>query len=101
MLQTTHPISRKSDRLVAQFLKTTGQHIHAYNDDAAANKELFHRYGKSLLRRIARDLGYTPDSYDVRSNMAGIAVSGEITLHADDLYVQFSSSPFSEDYQIL
>ena len=30
--------------------------------------------------------------YDLRSNKAGIAVSGEITLHADRLYVQVSQS---------
>lgn len=101
MLPTTQSTNRNPHRLVAQFLKTTGQHIHAYNDNAAANKELFHRYGRSLLKQIAHDLGYTPGSYDLGSNMAGIAVSGEITLHTDDLYVQFSSSPYSEDYQIL
>jgi hypothetical protein len=31
-----------------------------------------------------------PDQYDLRSNFAGPAVSGEITLHADEIYVQVS-----------
>jgi len=37
--------------------------------------------------RIATALGLEPGSYDLRSNQAGIAVSGEITL-----YVQVSQS---------
>ncbi|NEP18711.1 MAG: hypothetical protein F6J97_17730 [Leptolyngbya sp. SIO4C1] len=44
--------------------------------------------GKVVLRRIAHTLGYAPGSYDLRINRAGIAVSGEITLHTDDLYVR-------------
>jgi hypothetical protein len=95
------PATRTTDRLVTQFLKTTRQSIHAYSDEAAANKALFHRYGKALLKRIAHDLGYIPSSYDLNSNLAGIAVSGEITLHTDDLYVQFSAPSYCEDYQIL
>ena len=95
------PTGRTADRLVTPFLKTTRQPIHAYNDEAAANKALFHRHGKALLKRVAHDLGYTPGSYDLNSNMAGIAVSGEITLHTDDLYVQFSSPSYCEEYQIL
>jgi hypothetical protein len=95
------PTTRTTDRLITQFLKTTRQSIHAYSDEAAANKALFHRYGKALLKRIAHDLGYTPGSYDLDSNLAGIAVSGEITLHTDDLFVQFSAPSYCEDYQIL
>ncbi|MCP4618631.1 MAG: hypothetical protein GY844_19625 [Bradyrhizobium sp.] len=61
----------------------------AYDAEA---KRLFHSRAKSQLRRIARALGLEPDSYDLRSNEAGIAVSGEITLHGDHLYVQVSQS---------
>jgi hypothetical protein len=35
--------------------------------------------------------------YDLRSNEAGLAVSGEITLHADRLYVQVSQSAMGYD----
>lgn len=61
----------------------------AYDADA---KRLFHSRAKSQLRRIAAALGLAPGSYDLRSNRAGIAVSGEITLHGDCLYVQVSQS---------
>ena len=61
----------------------------AYDAEA---KRLFHSRAKSQLRRIATALGLEPGSYDLRSNQAGTAVSGEITLHGDHLYVQVSQS---------
>ena len=61
----------------------------AYNEDAKAN---FHRQAKTVLRRLAKALGYANKDFDLRSNMGGIAVSGEITLHSDTLYVQLSQS---------
>jgi hypothetical protein len=61
----------------------------AYDAEA---KRLFHSRAKSQLRRIATALGLEPGSYDLRSNQAGIAVSGEITLHGDHIYVQVSQS---------
>jgi len=59
--------------------------------DAAA-KRLFHSRARSQLRRLATTLGLASGSYDLRSNPAGIAVSGEITLHTECLYVQASQS---------
>ena len=59
--------------------------------DAEA-KRLFHSRARSQLRRIAIALGLEPGSYDIRCNEAGIAVSGEIILHGDHLYVQVSQS---------
>ena len=61
----------------------------AYHAEA---KRLFHSRARSQLRRLATALGLEPGSYDLRSNQAGIAVSGEITLHSDHLYVQVSQS---------
>ena len=61
----------------------------AYDAEA---KRLFHSRARSQLRRVAAALGLEPGSYDLRSNEAGIAVSGEITLHSDHLYVQVSQS---------
>ena len=61
----------------------------AYHAEA---KRLFHSRVRSQLRRIATALGLEHGSYDLRSNQAGIAVSGEITLHGDHLYVQVSQS---------
>lgn len=78
---------------VRQFLEVVSSgRIHAYDDDSAKRKSQFHSIGKKLLRRIAKDLGYQRGEFDVRSNMGGIAVCGEVTLHTDDLYVQMSTS---------
>ena len=101
MTDHSTPTGHTADRLITKFLQTARPVIHAYTAEDAANKALFHRHGKALLKRIAEDMGYIPGSYDLRSNMAGIAVSGEITLHTDDLYVQFSCSAFGSDLQIM
>lgn len=53
-------------------------------------KRAFHREARSALRVAARHLGLEPDQFDLRSNFAGPAVSGEITLHGDEIYVQVS-----------
>jgi len=57
--------------------------------DTAA-KEAFHRDARRQLKLLADALGLPPEKFDLRSNKAGIAVSGEITLRADRLYVQVS-----------
>ncbi|KAA3442046.1 hypothetical protein C7I87_32575 [Mesorhizobium sp. SARCC-RB16n] len=44
-------------------------------------KRRFHTTGRSKLKKLAAELALPPGSYDLRSNKAGIAVSGEITLH--------------------
>lgn len=53
-------------------------------------KDVFHASGKRLMRRIASELGLVIRQYDLRSNLGGIGVSGEITLHSDTLYLQLS-----------
>lgn len=59
-------------------------------DDVA--KKRFHDTARRRLRDLAKILGFEPGSYDLRSNKAGPAVSGEITLHHDDVYIQVSQS---------
>jgi hypothetical protein len=46
-------------------------------------------------------LGLGDSDYDLRSNEAGIAVSGEVTLHADHLYIQVSQPATGRDSGIL
>ena len=58
----------------------------------AAQKRVFHSTARARLRRLAGELGLAPGSYDLRSNQGGIAVSGEITLHHEQVYVQVSQS---------
>jgi hypothetical protein len=70
----------------------------AYN---GAAKRLFHTRARRQLKKLADALGLPPDGYDLRSNKAGIAVSGEITLHTDHLYVQASQPAFGGDTGVL
>jgi hypothetical protein len=53
-------------------------------------KMKFHRLGKQVLKAIAEEMGLQSGSYDIRSNLGGVAVSGEITLHGESIYIQFS-----------
>jgi hypothetical protein len=70
----------------------------AYDDDA---KRLFHRHARRQLRLLADALGLAPGAYDLRNNNGGIAVSGEITMHADDLYVQACQPATGHDSGVL
>lgn len=64
--------------------------INGYTPEGLARKERFHALGKQFLRRLADTLGLAPEHYELRSNRGGMAVSGEVTLHSDDLYIQLA-----------
>jgi len=51
-------------------------------------KQRFHTAARARLRRLATTLRFPLGSFDLRSNLGGIAVSGEITRHHDDVYIQ-------------
>jgi hypothetical protein len=61
----------------------------AFND---RQKDRFHRVGRAQMRRLADELGLEPGSYEIRSNKGGPAVSGEVTLHHERIYVQASQT---------
>jgi len=68
--------------------------------DAGA-KRRFHRHARRQLLHLADVLVLDGATYDLRSNAGGIAVSGEVTLHADRLYVQVSQPATRADTGIL
>jgi hypothetical protein len=70
----------------------------AYDDD---QKRQFHNAARRQLKALASALSIQPGSFDLRTNRGGIAVSGEITLHADNLYVQVSQPATGADSGIL
>jgi len=53
-------------------------------------KRKFARKAKKQLKIVAELLGLSPNQYDLRFNPGGPAVSGEITLHTDWIYIQVS-----------
>jgi len=60
-----------------------------YNDE---NKRKFHRWGKRILALVAEKMGLAPGTYDIRNNVGGVAVSGEIMLHGEKIYIQLAQS---------
>lgn len=82
---------------IEKFIKSAQKSV-AYNEVA---KQRFHFQSARILCQLAEKLGIQEDDYDLRHNMGGIAVSGEITLHSDRLYVQFSQSSLGVEYGFL
>lgn len=70
----------------------------SYDD---TQKTAFHKEAKKQLKKLANELNFSAGSYDIRSNKGGIAVSGEVTLHHEDLYVQVEQSFMGNDRGIL
>lgn len=78
-------------------LKTLALRGVSYDEPA---KRLFHSEGRAAMRRLADALGFDEGGYDIGSNKAGPAVSGEITLHSETLWVQLSIGPFGPDREV-
>lgn len=55
------------------------------------DKERFHSVAKRLLKALAKDLGLAAGSFEIRSNMGGGAVSGEVSLQHEDFRIEASS----------
>jgi len=64
-------------------------------------KRRFHTTARSRLKKLAAELALPPGSFDLRSNKAGIAVSGEIILHHDRAYIQVGQFAMSSGHGIL
>lgn len=90
-------MARIADLRNRPMLKTLALRGVAYDEPA---KRLFHSEGRAALRRLAEALGLDGGSFDIRSNKAGPAVSGEITLHGETLWVQLSLGPFGPDREV-
>ena len=69
-----------------------------YDSDA---KAVFHKEGRKAMSRLAKALGLQRGQFDLRANMAGIACSGEITLHATQLYIQLSLSCMGPGHEVM
>jgi hypothetical protein len=70
----------------------------SYDED---QKRRFHSTARSRLKKLAAALGLVPGTYDIRSNKAGIAVSGEVTLHHERFYLQVGQFGLSSGHGIL
>ena len=61
----------------------------------------FHLNGREHSKALAAALGLEASTYDVRSNLGGIAVSGEVTMHGQNLYVQICQPATGADSRML
>lgn len=68
---------------------------------APEQKRRFHAAARARLRQLAATLDFAPDTFDLRNNHAGTAVSGEITLHHTRVYVQVCQPATGHDSGIL
>lgn len=66
--------------------------INAYSDAGHERKKFLHSEGRKFLKSVVQEVGIPAGTFDIRSNQGGIAVSGEVTLHSETLYVQLSES---------
>lgn len=64
-------------------------------------KRRFHTTARSRLKKLAAELVLQPGSFYIRSNKAGVAVSGEVTLHHDRAYIQVGQFGLSSGHGIL
>ena len=48
----------------------------------------YHALGKRVLKAVAQEMGLQSGTYDIRSNLGGTAVRGEVTLHGEHIYIQ-------------
>lgn len=63
----------------------TNREANEYSNTGAHAKRQLHRNGTQFLNAIADELGL---SERARSNKAGVAVSGEVTLHSENVFIQ-------------
>lgn len=67
----------------------------------AERKRRFHATARARLRQLVAELRLPAGRFDLRSNQGGIAVSGEITLHDEQIYVQVCQPATRADTGIL
>ncbi|HEY9211587.1 MAG TPA: hypothetical protein VIQ29_01900 [Ancylobacter sp.] len=67
----------------------------------AERKRRFHATARARLRQLVAELRLPAGRFDLRSIQGGIAVSGEITLHGEQIYVQVCQPATRADTGIL
>ena len=55
-----------------------------------STKNTFHRAAKKVLREMATKFGLATGTYDIRTNLGGVAVAGDTTLHGESIYIAFT-----------
>lgn len=67
-------------------------HINANTTAGAERKRNFHRDAPKILAELADEIGLEKSSYEIKSNLGGQAVSGEVILHGEGIYIKMFES---------
>lgn len=84
-LPSMKAITKEQVAVLARFVQGNSFGYHPQN------KSVFLHNTARLAERIAQDLELAPGSYDIRTNRGGIAVSGDVHLQSNSLYVSFTA----------
>jgi hypothetical protein len=68
------------------------------DDPETCRKADWLQAGARIARELAKALGLQPGSFDVRTNPAGQAVSGDVHLHGEWAYVSLSQTCLGPDF---
>jgi len=90
-----NPRPIRAERTIKRLIALVKGTNLCYNPEGKAE---FHDKASGILYSLALALGYNADQFEVRHNQGGIAVSGEVTLHSDTLYVQLSQTALGPNY---
>ena len=76
--------------------------MNAFKGYNNVDKDKFHMNGRKFLKQYATEvLKLIPGTYDVRSCHGGDAVLGEVTLHADNVYIQICQPCFDRTKNVM
>lgn len=76
--------------------------MNAFNGYNEVAKTKFHMACRKFLKQYATEvLKLDPDTYAVRSCLGGDAVLGEVTLHADNVYIQICEPFFGRSKNVM
>lgn len=78
-----------------QFVRNANYKAITGYGDESISKEDWLKAGRSVLKQLVKALGLPDGSYEIRINRAGPAVSGDIILHGQWLYVNLSQTAMS------
>lgn len=75
--------------------------INGYSSAGQEAKNAFHKEGKAFLKKLDAVVNPNKEKMSIRSNLAGIAVSGEVTCHSADMYIQLYESCTNRGVQMM
>jgi hypothetical protein len=88
-----------SPQVLARFVEAAaGEPIQGYTEEGERRKRLFLTDGQAVAHALAAALGLVRGTYDVRANPAGPAVGGDVHLHGEWLYVNFSQTALGPEW---